>query len=87
MAGVKGRSGRKPITANSKEGKKRLNILLPFAISVIEKAVKKGNKEVSKWAIEMQLGKPRQQTTLTGEDTPTIRIEFIPFKPKDDAET
>ncbi len=61
MSGVKGRSGRKRITVNSENGKAKLDTLLPLAISVIEEALEEGDKDISKWVIEMRLGKPRQQ--------------------------
>jgi len=60
MAGVKGRSGRKKITVNSENGKAKLDVLLPQAVSVVEKAVEEGDTAIARWVIEMVLGKPAQ---------------------------
>ena len=67
MAGVKGRSGRKKITVNSENGKAKLDMLVPEAVSVIEEAVNNGDVATAKWVLEMRLGKPRQQLEHSGE--------------------
>ena len=62
MAGKKGKSGRKPTVVNSKEGKLRLDKLIPHAVSIIEERVKVDkDKEVARWVLEHRLGKATQQ--------------------------
>lgn len=94
MAGVKGRSGRRPVTANTVNGKVKLENLLPLATKVIEESLQRstvtcphckksvavgGDQVTARWVAEMNLGKPKQQVGLdSGPATIIVRYEGQP---------
>ena len=71
MAGVKGRSGRRPMPVEL--GKKEyLRSLEPKAIAVINQALEKGDKNIAVWCYEQIYGKPKQSV----ESTSSVKFSF-----------
>ena len=72
MAGVKGRSGRRPIHANIHEAQKLLANNAPIAVRNILQSIKDGNGdkdciENSKWLLQLVIPKPTQPIDLGGD--------------------
>ena len=72
MAGVKGRSGRRPLHANIHEAQKLLANNAPIAVRNILQSIKEGNGdkdciENSKWLLQLVIPKPTQPIDLGGD--------------------
>jgi len=79
MAGVKGRSGRRPIHANIHEAQKLLANNAPIAVRNILQSIKDGNGdkeciENSKWLLQLVIPKPTQPIDLGGDATTLVEL-------------
>ncbi len=75
MAGNKN-SGRKPRALTKAELASKMRGLTRPAMKIILDAIEAGDVNLAKWAIEMQVGRPRQRAEVVGDDGGPVVLSF-----------